>query len=244
MCRHLAYLGPPVALRTLLFDAPHALVSQARTPRFQYAGPDNPDGWGVAWGADPGQRYRSAEPMWDDTAFAGAEVATSVLAAARYASPGSPRDVRNSAPFVADGWAFSLNGFVSNFRQDLGDQLRSRLTARRARAIEGDTDSEVVFALILDQLDVGVAPGEAVADVARLVRLASTGALNLLLTDGHRIFATAIDNSLYLRTDDGLLIASEPLDDGGSWREVDNGSLVENDHVSPIGGLALTGGTP
>jgi glutamine amidotransferase len=228
----------------LLFDAPHALVRQARAPRFQTAGPDNPDGWGVAWGADPIARYRSAEPMWDDTGFAGTEVASSVLAAARYASTGSPRDGRNSAPFVADEWSFSLNGYVAGFREGFGDDLRSRLTPRRAQAIEGDTDSEVVFALILDQMDVGVPPGEALADVARLVRIESTGALNLLMTDGHRIFATVIGNSLFLRAGEGLLVASEPLDDRGSWLEIDNGSLVENDQVSPIDGLDLPGGTP
>ncbi len=88
MCRHLAYIGPPVALRSLLFDAPHALVHQARTPRFQHAGPDNPDGWGVAWGSDPSERYRTAIPMWDDVAFAGPERAGGVLAAARYATRG------------------------------------------------------------------------------------------------------------------------------------------------------------
>jgi gamma-glutamyl hercynylcysteine S-oxide hydrolase len=244
VCRHLAYIGPPVALRSLLFDAPHALVHQARTPRFQHAGPDNPDGWGVAWGSDPSERYRTAIPMWDDVAFSGPERAGGVLAAARYATRGSTRDARNSAPFVSDGWIFSLNGYVSGFRDGFGSELRSRLTPRRARTIEGDTDSEVVFALILDQLDVGVAPGEALADVARIVRTESPGALNLLLTDRESIYATAIDNSLYLSADSGLLVASEPLDDRDSWREIDNGSLVENDRVSAIEGIATREGSP
>jgi len=95
----------------------------------------------------------------------------------------------------------------------------------------------VVFALILDQLDVGVAPGEAVAEVARIVRTESTGALNLLMSNGTDVIATVIDNSLYRRTDAALLVASEPLDDSDAWSEIDNGSLVENDRVSPIGGL-------
>jgi len=237
VCRHLAYIGPPVALRLLLFDAPHALVHQARTPRHQHAGPDNPDGWGVAWGSRSAERYRTATPMWDDVEFTGTEHSGAILAAARYASPGSTRDPRNSAPFVSDQWVFSLNGFVSGFRDGFGDELRSRLTPKRAAAIEGDTDSEVVFALVLDQLDVGVAPGEALADVARLVRTESNGALNLLLSDGTDLFATAIDNSLYLRSDSGLLMASEPVDDAEQWVEIDNGSLVENDRASPIGGL-------
>jgi glutamine amidotransferase len=244
MCRHLAYMGPPVALRSLLFDAPHALVQQARVPRFQNAGRDNPDGWGVAWGAAPVERYRSALAMWDDVAFEGTETSGAVLAAARYASPGSTRDARNAAPFVSGEWMFSLNGFVSDFRDGFGDELRSRLSPRRARAIEGDTDSEVVFALILDQLDVGVPPGEALADVARIVRTESTGALNLLLSNGTDVAATVIDNSLYLCADAGLVLASEPLDDRESWAEIDNGSLVENDRVSPIEGITPREGSP
>jgi gamma-glutamyl hercynylcysteine S-oxide hydrolase len=241
MCRHLAYVGPPIALRSLLFDAPHALVHQAQHPRLQTAGPDNPDGWGVGWSFagdahTDHQRYRSVTPMWEDTTFTGDERATVVLAAARYASPGSVREVANVAPFADNQWLFSLNGFVSGFRDGFGDELRSRLTPRRAQAIEGDSDSEVVFALVLDQLDVGVPPGEALADAARIVRTESTGALNLLLTDGRTVVATAIGNSLFLRADAGLLVASEPLDDGAGWVEVDNGSLVENDRLSPIEG--------
>jgi glutamine amidotransferase len=243
MCRHLAYIGPPVALRSLLFDAPHALVHQAESPKHQTAGPDNPDGWGVGWsfaGDARGehQRYRSATRMWEDTSFAGEEPATVVLAAARYASPGSVIEIDNVAPFAADQWLFSLNGFVSNFRDDYGAELRSELSPRRAAGIDGDTDSEVIFAMVLDRLDDGASPGEALADVTRRVRVESTGALNLLLTDGTEIIATAVDNSLFLRIDSGLLVASEPLDDTNAWREVDNASLVENDRVTPIGGLS------
>ena len=237
MCRHLAYVGPPVALRSLLFDAPHALVHQARSPKLQTAGRDNPDGWGVAWGAPTFERYRSALPIWEDLAFKGTERAPAILAAARYASRGSLPDERNSAPFLSGSWAFSLNGYVAGFRDGFGTELRAAATPSRAAGIEGDTDSEVLFALALDRLDAGATPGEALADVTRMVRARSVGALNLLLTDGHDIAATALDNSLFVRRAPGLLVASEPLDDDQSWLEVDNGSLVENDRVSPLGGL-------
>jgi glutamine amidotransferase len=243
MCRHLAYLGPPVALRSLLFDAPHALVHQAEFPKLQTAGPDNPDGWGVGWsfaGDARGehQRYRSTTKMWEDTSFTGDERATVALAAARYATPGSVLDVDNVAPFAADHWLFSLNGSVSHFRGDFGVELRAQVSARRAAGIEGDTDSEVVFALILDRLDAGASPADAVTDVARIVRAESTGTLNLLLTDGRDLVATVIDASLFVSTNGALTVASEPLDDSPSWVEIDNCSLVENDRVTPIGGLS------
>jgi gamma-glutamyl hercynylcysteine S-oxide hydrolase len=241
VCRHLAYLGPEIALRSLLHDAPHALVDQARTPKLQTSGNDNPDGWGVAWDRHPVERYRSALPMWEDAGFVGDERSSFVLAAARYASPGSVRDARNAAPFVDGPWAFSLNGFVSAFRDGFGDVLRALLSPARRKRLEGDTDSEVVFALVLDRLDDGASPGAALAEATRIVRAESTGALNLLLSDGEQVAATALGNSLFLRTDDALVVASEPLDGGGSWVEVDSGSLVENDSVGPIPGLAPIG---
>jgi gamma-glutamyl hercynylcysteine S-oxide hydrolase len=241
VCRHLAYLGPPVALRSLLFDAPHALVRQAQHPRHQHAGTDNPDGWGVAWGAAPFERYRSATSMWEDTSFPGDELASAFVAAARWATPGSVRELTNAAPFISGQWIFSLNGFVSGFRDGFGDDLRARLSARRLNEIEGDTDSAVVFALVLDRLDAGASPGDALTDVARRIREVSPGALNLLLSDGESVAATAIDNSLFLRTGPAVLIASEPLDDDAAWVQIDNGSLVENDRVTPIRGLDLIG---
>ncbi len=249
MCRHLAYLGPPVALRSLLFDAPHALVHQARAPRFQTAGPDNPDGWGVGWSdaGDSGvehERYRAATRMWEDASFPGMQRATTVLAAARYASTGSEQHVYNSAPFAAQHWLFSLNGYVAGFRDGFGDQLRSELTAARAAGIEGDTDSEVLFALVLDRLDAGATAGAALVEVAQRVRAESDGALNLLLTNGREIAATALGNSLFLRHDGAVTVASEPLDDDESWIEIDNGSLVENDRVTPIGDLTPREGPP
>jgi glutamine amidotransferase len=179
--------------------------------------------------------------MWEDGEYRGGRRAGAVLAAARYASPGSAFALENVAPFVADGWAFSLNGVVRTFREGFGDELRDRLSESRRAALHGDTDSEVLFALILDLLDAGATPGDALAEVARTVRARSDGGLNLLLTDGWVVAATAIDNSLFVRRGEGILVASEPLDDGGSWLRVDNGSLVENDHVTPVPGLTLPG---
>ena len=59
MCRHLAYLGPPVPLRALLFDPPHSLVRQSWAPRdMRGGGTINADGFGVGW--YPGDRRAGA----------------------------------------------------------------------------------------------------------------------------------------------------------------------------------------
>ncbi len=49
MCRHLAYLGPPVPLARLLTEPPYGLYEQSWRPRRQRFGTVNADGFGVGW---------------------------------------------------------------------------------------------------------------------------------------------------------------------------------------------------
>ena len=52
--------------------------------------------------------------------------------------------------------------------------------------------------------------------------------LNLLLTDGQRILATRWNDTLsVLRTDDGVVVASEPYDDDPRWADVPDHHLVD-----------------
>jgi glutamine amidotransferase len=239
VCRHVAYLGPPADLASLLLDPAHSLVEQARASRFQQSGPENPDGFGVGW-YEPGAegrvatRYRTPQPIWADTAFparARATTTTALLAAVRLASPGAPVEESGNAPFVAGPWLFSLNGVVHGHFEGVGDDLRALVTPARAAGIAGVTDSEVLFALALDRLDAGEPPAAALAAVIGAVTARTTGRLNLLLTDGTRAAATAWENSLFTRTASGRApatwVASEPLDDDPAWTRVPDHSLVE-----------------
>ncbi len=99
----------------------------------------------------------------------------------------------------------------------------AKLSARRLAGIEGDSDSEVLFALTLDRLDAGDAPGAALANVVETVTALTKGRLNMLLTDGHQLAATRYGNSLFVR---GATVVSEPLDDDADWTEVPDHSLV------------------
>ena len=234
MCRHLAYLGPSIALEDLLLTPPHSLVQQATAARFQTSGAENPDGYGVGWYDSDGtvHRRRSATPIGADDelpAFAHATHTTAALAAVRLASPGSPVEESGNAPFTDGHWLFSLNGIVDDFHDGRREKLLAQISPERAAGIEGAADSEVLFALALDLLD-EVGPAEALAEV---VARAKPGRLNLLLTDGRHIVATAWGNSLFVRQPngarDGALVASEPLDDDAGWRRVADRTLVEAD---------------
>jgi glutamine amidotransferase len=232
MCRHLAYVGDPVSLHDLLFGAPHALARQAEHPRHQQSGTNNPDGWGVAWfepGDDQPHVYRTVTPIWRDHAFTEQSKdirCRGVLAAARLASPGATIDVTGNAPFVGGRWLFSLNGIVRGFTGEVGDALRAQVKPELRASITGDADTEVLFALVLQLVDAGVAPADALRRVVGDVFALTTGRLNLLLTDGTTVYATRYGNSLFRL---GALVASEPLDDRPAWREVPDESVVQFD---------------
>jgi predicted glutamine amidotransferase len=49
MCRHLAYLGPPVALADIVTRPPNGLYEQSWAPRRQRNGTVNADGFGLGW---------------------------------------------------------------------------------------------------------------------------------------------------------------------------------------------------
>jgi len=251
MCRHFAYLGPPVTVASFLLDAPHSMLDQSRDARFQDSGTSNPDGFGVGWypvdapgGAGP-ERYRNAVPIWTDRELpelAARTKATAMLAAVRLASPGAPIEVTGNAPFVAGPWLFSLNGVVHHHFDGVGAELRTRVSPARAAAIEGVTDSELLFALALDRLDAGASPGEALAATITAVTALTTGKLNLLLTDGRRIAATAWSNSLFTDTraaEGSTVVASEPFDADPSWTRVPDRSLLEVDRRGACAVTAL-----
>lgn len=238
MCRHLSYLGPRRSLASLLFAPERSLERQSWNPRYQREGAMNADGWGVGWWdlavrPEPA-RYRTAAPMWTDRSFHSvAEVvhAGAFTAATRSATPPAPIVPTGNAPFAAGPWLFSLNGYLSGFRGAVGEGLRRLVSERRSVEIDGTTDTEVVFALVLDALDGGAAPPVALAAVMSRVLRDTDGRLNLLLTDGAAIVATTYGNSLFTLRDAGLaaggvLVASEPLDHDEAWTAVPDGSVV------------------
>ena len=238
MCRHLAYVGPSVTLEKLIVKPKHSLLQQSFAPRYQTHGTINADGFGVGWydrdkRLEPA-RYRTTRQIWADLSFAsiaGLVSSNAVLAAVRSASPGMPIEETSTPPFTEGPWLFSHNGFVPGFRTGVGRELRRKVSETRALGIAGATDSELLFALVLDRLDAGTPPADALVSVIGLVEELTTARLNLLLTDGARIAATACRNSLFVFDDRQLtgavVVASEPYDDDAGWEAVKDGSVVE-----------------
>lgn len=234
MCRHLAYLGPPVRLAALLTEAPHSLRHQSWAPRdMRRGGTMNADGFGVGWYPD-GQpepvRYRSALPLWSDdnlVRLAAASHAGAVLAAVRSATVGMPVIETAAAPFTAGPWLFSHNGAVTGWPDSMAG-LAGSLPVRDLLTLDAPTDAALLWALVRHRLRDGATPAAAVARTVTEVAAAAPGSrLNLLLTDGRVIVANTAGHALSVRQEsDRVTVASEPLDDDPGWRAVPEGSLL------------------
>jgi glutamine amidotransferase len=86
-----------------------------------------------------------------------------------------------------------------------------------------------VWALLLYRLRSGDDQGQALADTVLEVAEAAPGSrLNLLLTDGDTITATAWGDSLWYLAEPGrrTVVASEPYDDDPHWHEVPDRTLL------------------
>lgn len=260
MCRHAAYVGPPVAGTALLRDLPHCLKVQSYAARELLTGVVCADGYGAGWydedaGTDAA-RYACADPIWSDT-----NLDTTLphirsgtwIAAVRNATVAGQNTLANCAPFAHGRHLWSLNGFLDGFVEHWRDEVITPwITPERRQAMHGDTDAEYLFAAWLSFIDQHgtdpAAPLQALQHLVRRVteeaeRIGAAAHLNILASDGRHVYATRAgstptQNSLYLLHDgdefpDGWVVASEPLYDDPLWEP-----------VAPDTVLALTADAP
>ena len=233
MCRHLAYLGPPATVRSVLIEPSYGLYRQAWAPRLQRHGTMNADGYGVGWYVpdDPEPaRYRRTGPIWADESFADVARVTrsgAMLAAVRSATAGTDLGEAAVPPFKSGAWLFSHNGVIEGWPGSVAGPAAT-LPADLLLDLDARVDSALAWALVRYRLRLGLAPAEALADTIGALRAAGAGGrFNFLLTDGQVIAATAAGDTLFYRSAGaGVIVASEPGDDEPGWTEVPEGSVI------------------
>ncbi|MDQ2706960.1 MAG: ergothioneine biosynthesis protein EgtC [Actinomycetota bacterium] len=233
MCRHLVYLGAPRLLTDLVLTPPLGLLRQSYLPRdMRGAGYVNVDGFGVGWypGGGKAVRYRGSRPLWADESFAQIAAVTeagAVLAAVRSATDGMPVVHTACAPFTDGHWLFSHNGSIAGWPGSIG-ALASELPVTDLLTLDAPTDSALLWALVRARLRAGADPGRTLAElVASVAAVAPRSRLNLLLTDGVTVYATAWGHALTTLVDgDSVTVASESYDDQPSWEQVPEGYLL------------------
>lgn len=251
MCRLLAYLGQPVLLDRLVSQSDHSLVVQSYDPKEMTAGTMNADGFGVGWyhatrEAEP-FTYRSTLPIWNDLNIQslGRYVESGcVLANVRSATAGLATDLSNCQPFQHASILGLHNGFIQSFRQTLYRPLRDRLGDQAYQLIQGLTDSEHIFATIIDELETSANLTDALhRSLKVLTELGEDHQVpfsaNLILTDGKQLVASRYAQGVktptlyYLQNDPAfprsILVASEPIF-AGNWKALPDRCLLTVDH--------------
>ncbi|MFI5913358.1 class II glutamine amidotransferase [Dactylosporangium sp. NPDC051541] len=151
MCRWLAYSGSSLLLEEILYKPDHSLIDQSRHARL---GVDttNGDGFGVGWygvGDVPGL-LRSVSPAWSDRNLRelATHVSSPLFMAHVRSSTGTAVQQTNCHPFRCERWLWMHNGPVAGFAT-LRRDLILGIDPGFFPAIEGSTDSELMFFLAL-----------------------------------------------------------------------------------------------
>ncbi|MGW2477685.1 class II glutamine amidotransferase [Streptomyces sp. NPDC001665] len=171
MCRWLAYSGTSVVLSDLLYKPEHSLIDQSLHSTMGVE-TTNGDGFGVGWYGPELETpaiIRDTGPAWNNRNLR--EIASHIRSPLFFAhvraSTGTAIQQTNCHPFRHGRWMWMHNGAIADFhrlRRDLSLALDPALFS----ALEGSTDSEVMFYLALTfGLDQDV-PG-AVARMAGLI---------------------------------------------------------------------------
>ncbi len=158
MCRFVFYHGPAISLASLLTEPAHSLIHQSYHAK-ERPEPLNGDGYGVAWYPEVGERpepviFKEVSPAWSSVnlrSLAPAIASDCIAAHVRAASPGLGVSQFNCHPFSHDNLTFMHNGEVAEIAK-IRRELLSRLDDSLFNFVRGTTDSEILFALILQKL--------------------------------------------------------------------------------------------
>jgi glutamine amidotransferase len=214
MCRILAYLGEPLPVQHLLFETDNSLVRQSYSPRMMNTFL-NLAGFGMkAWDPaslrpeDPFTYRVTTLPSFDrNLRFMASKLAPTCLVAhvrgVTYSGEGVVADTNlHPFQFVGTRVALAHNGHLRQFAR-MRYSLVEHVEPALAQRIEGTTDSEWIYALILSQLDdpYGVPETRELADatanalrILRQVRAAhgidTSSPANICVSTGRAVVAT------------------------------------------------------
>jgi glutamine amidotransferase len=255
MCRLLGYLGRSIQPEALIFAPEHSLEIQGYRPKETVTTSVNADGAGLGWYGSQADGdpfiYKNILPIWADINLPHLSryIHTNCfLAYIRSATPGQATSLDNCQPFSHGQLLFTHNGFIENFRSTLYQPIRKQLTDAVYRSIEGTTDSEHIFALLVNVITVtGCRLDHGLETVLRSLTEMATSigdvafSANLVVSNGQQLVASRFARnisapSLYWLPDDSsfpesVIVASEPLFPG-AWNAFPENSILYVDQVN------------
>ena len=250
MCRILGYLGPQIPIEQLVLKPAHSMEVQSYKPKELDSAVLNGDGFGVGWHGTSEQAgdpyvYRNILPMWNDRNLADMcryICAGSFVVNLRSAANKMPLDLSNCQPLKYKDVLFVHNGLIENFFESAQRPIREKLCDQAYRHIEGNTDSEHIFALLVHHLetepglDLATALQRTIEDLETIIQKANVRmAANIILATSDRLVALRYDNqqkapSFYSIKNSALfpnsvVLASEaPFE--ADWQSYPQGELI------------------
>lgn len=241
MCRWMAYVGSPRLIEEFVYDGKNALCGQAQHSHKAKLGVHG-DGGGLGWYGKPPEPgiYRNPGPAWADPNLRELTrmVESRIFFAHVRASTGAPNLFVNCHPFRCKRWMFMHNGQIGGFRQ-LRRRLDAKLSDDSHAAIQGGTDSELMFHLMITHGLDHDPPSAIRRTMDEIEQMRQADGIDeafratLAITNGCKVWAVRWSSdhlapSLYQKQhENGVLVVSEPLDeDISSWREIAPNSLA------------------
>jgi glutamine amidotransferase len=207
MCRLLAYKGTSIVIDELLYKPKNSLINQSINAK-ELEEPLNGDGFGIGWYSqeisNEPATFVSLNPAWSNRNLKNLapKIKTECLIAhVRAASVGEVSEA-NCHPFQYNELLMAHNGGVEDFPR-IKRALRSGLTDELYNWIKGQTDSEHIFAFLINRIlteNQSITPEsvtEAFEYTFHMVKEQMTrngiheeAYLNMVVTNGHFIVAT------------------------------------------------------
>ena len=206
MCRLYAFRATErTKIECTLVHAQNALIVQSYR---DHSGTSHLNGWGLALYQDGRlEIMRQAKAAVDNSNFR--RVRRPRLfpdrSGARAAGDGRPSGSENTHPFQHGRWAFVHNGTLARFAE-VRSKMLAMMTPQHRAAIQGETDSEHIFHLLLSAHE--LAPAQPLCEILRRclaqiaawcreIDSAARIGLNILLTDGERLVGSRWGRTLH-----------------------------------------------
>jgi predicted glutamine amidotransferase len=220
MCRLLGIVSnEPTDFKIVLCEAPRSLAALSREHR---------DGWGIGvfddargWQVEKGVACASEDARFHQLAVGSR--GELLVAHIRQKTVGET-SLANTHPFERGPWLFAHNGTIKDVAW-----LRNNSSRERLHEVDGETDSELLFAWMLTRFDdAGIAGAPAsqatdrvLGEATRSAREhAGLGAFNFLLSDGTTTYAHRFGRTMYM-------LDRAPTDEVRTRRRASDGTVLE-----------------
>ena len=243
MCRHIGYIGKKKDLYSILLKHKHSLIELAYKPKHMREAKLNADGFGIAWKNNKKfELYKNYLPIWNDlnlNCISKSISSSLVIGNVRSATVIENQGYFNTHPFYYKNYIFSHNGYIKDYNSVTKNRLYKNLNNKYKALIKGNTDSELIFILLMQYINDSKNIEKSIKNVITLIKENySACMLNFILATINEkgkdvLFATKFARKLtapslfYIKyKNEYITISSEELNKH-AWVEIKSNSLIK-----------------